>query len=180
MAELGASDAVQSIGMVLSQTTNSSVFGSAAYALGRANSAAALPVLLANRSRLGDNLSVDNAVDAMQEQVFKALEHPNPQTVDAIKATKSLWREEQKLKYTPLLLEIVKSQHFTFDARREALSRLLDDATTLPLDEEKLRLGAILPLVETDDAFKDEVASIHQKLNARVLTPTSVEPPPAK
>jgi hypothetical protein len=180
MAELGAPDAVETVGAVLSQTTNSAVFGSAAYALGRANSLQALSVLLSNRSRLGDNLSVDNAVEAMQEQVFQALEHPTQQTQDAIKATRSLWRKEQKERYTPLLLEIIKSKRISVSARQEALSRLLEDAATLPLAEEKQRLAIILPLVEGDNVFTEQTALINQKLAARVLPPTSIEPPSAK
>ncbi len=177
LSELAPEDALPSLGDVLSGTTNSAVFGTAAYALGRIKNRAALPLLVANRQRLGDNLSVDNAIEGMGDTVLETLKKPDdPQIIPAIKATRSLWREEQREQYLPLLREILLAKNILVDTRREALARLMDEAGQHPLAVEQERLIAIFPLVEKDAAFKDEIVLIQQKLNARIIQPLKMEP----
>jgi hypothetical protein len=180
LANLAPEKAVTAIGPVLSKTKDAAVFGSAAYALGRTNSLDALPELVANRSRLGDNLSVDNAVEALSGKVFETLKGSadNPRMIDAVKATRSLWREEQKAEYLPLLRNIVAAQTNPVEVRREALRRLIEDSNTVSLETAKQRLAPLVPLIEKQDAFKEEFLRIQQTLNVRVLEPTREQTTP--
>jgi HEAT repeat protein len=176
LAELAPEEALQPIGQVLSETTNPAVFGSAAYALGRINSPDALPLLVRNRLRLGDNLSVDNAIEATSGTVTSVLKKPSdPNILSAIQATRSLWREEQKATYSPLLREILADKILPPDVRREALKRLMEDADALPLDARKEHISALLPLVKTEDIFSDQVARMRLILNAQILPITRIE-----
>ncbi len=172
LSELAPEEALQPISEVLTDTTNSAVFGSAAYALGRINNRDALPVLVANRLRLGDNLSVDNAVEAMSDTVMKVLKKPtDPLIITAIKATRTLWRDEQKAVWRPLLRAIFVAKDAPIETRREALHQLHDDANRLPLEMAQKQLAELVPLIEKETSFKDELAAIQQVLNAQVLPP---------
>jgi hypothetical protein len=176
LAELAPEEALEPIGQVLSETTNPAVFGSAAYALGRINSPNALPLLVRNRLRLGDNLSVDNAIEATSGTVIALLKKPSdPKIVSAIQATRSLWREEQKATYSPLLREILADKTLPPEARREALKRLMEDADALPLDARKESITLLLSLVEGDDLFPDQVARMRLILNAQILPATRIK-----
>lgn len=176
LAELEPNEAIQPVGQILSNTTDPTVFGSAAYALGRTKSRDAIPLLVENRLRLKDNLSVDNALEAMSETILDILEQPSdPNIVSAIQATRSLWREEQKAEYTPLLQEILANRILSLDVRREALKRLTEDADMLSLDARKQQISIILSLVEGEEPFGEEVIRMRQILNAQILPITHVE-----
>lgn len=170
LAELAPEEALEPVGKILSETADPSVFGSAAYALGRINSSEAIPLLVENRLRLKDNLSVDNAIEAMIETVIAILKNPiDPNILPAIQATRSLWREEQKAEYTPLLRDILADKTCPTDTRRAALKRLMEDAKALLLSARKERISALLPLIEGEDVFSDEVARMRLILKAQIL-----------
>lgn len=176
LAELEPNEAIQPVGQILSNTTDPAVFGSAAYALGRTKSRDAIPLLVENRLRLKDNLPVDNAIEAMSETILEILEQPSdPNIVSAIQATRSLWREEQKAEYTPLLQEILANRTLSLDVRREALKRLTEDADMLSLDARKQQISIILSLVEGEEPFGEEVIRMRQILNAQLLPITRIE-----
>ena len=176
LAQLAPEDAIEPVGKVLAETTDPSVFGSAAYALGRTKSREAIPVLVENRLRLKDNLSVDNAIEATSETVIEILKQPTaPDIIPAIQATRSLWRDEQKEVYIPLLRDIVADEGLVVDVRRKALKRLMEDADMLRLDARKERIGALLPLVEGEDVFSNEIARMRLILNAQLLPITHIE-----
>jgi HEAT repeat protein len=170
LTSLAPDDAVQPVGKVLNETADPSVFGTAAYALGRTGSGDALPLLVTNRSRLGDNLSVDNAIGSMSTLVMDTLKNPtDPNIVYAIKATHSLWRKTQKDEYTPLLQRILADKTLALDVRKKAITRLMEDADSLSLDLRKQSISAILPLVEPEEAFQNEIDRMRLILNARLL-----------
>ena len=170
LAELAPEEVIEPVGTVLAETTDPSVFGSAAYALGRTKSREAIPLLVENRMRLKDNLSVDNAIEALSETVIEILKQPTDSyIIPAIQASRSLWREEQKGVYTPLLRDIVADEGLAVNVRRKALKRLMEDADALTLDARKERLSALLPLVEDEDVFSDEIARMRLILNAQLL-----------
>ena len=176
LAELEPNEAIQPVGQILSNTTDPTVFGSAAYALGRTKSRDAIPLLVENRLRLKDNLSVDNALETMSETILEILEQPSdPNIVFVIQATRSLWREEQKAEYTPLLQEILANRTLLLDVRQEALKRLTEDADTLSLNARKQQISIILSLVEGEEPFGEEVSKMRQILNAQLLPITRIE-----
>ena len=176
LAELAPEQALKPVGQVLSTTENPSVFGSAAYALGRIKSPEAIPLLVENRLRLGDNLSVDNAIEAASGTVLTILRQPSdPHIIPAIQATRSLWREEQKAEYAPLLRRVLADKTLPIDARREALKRLIEDADLLALDARKEQISALVPLVQGEGLFSTELDRMRQILGARILPAKRVE-----
>lgn len=176
LVELAPDEALEPVGKILSKTSDPSVFGSAAYALGRTNSQQAIPLLVRNRLRLGDNLSVDNAIEATSGTLVMILKTPtDPLIVPAIQATRSLWREEQKAEYTPLLRALLADTTLPLETRREALTRLMEDADLLTLGARKERLSDFLPLVDGEDAFATETARMRSILKAKVLPIIRVE-----
>jgi HEAT repeat protein len=170
LAALAPDQALQPIANLLTVTTNATVFGSAAYAMGALRSADAISVLVSNRLRLDDNLSVDNAIESSIAVVLETLENENdPHILSAIAATSSLWRQDQKLQYTPLLIGLVTNRDAPIGVRREALVRLIEDADSLPLEARKERVTSLLPLVEAEDVFGEQTKRMHGVLAATTL-----------
>jgi HEAT repeat protein len=177
LPKLTGTKAVAPLSQLLSTTDNKDVFGTAAYALGTVGAPEALPTLVANRLRLGDNLSVDNAINGMSSNVIAVLSRPSdPQITDAIAATRSLWREEQQKEYLPLLQNLVQDQSNAVAVRQAALQRLFDHAAHLPFEQEKAQLATVLPSIQQQPEFQKETEYINMRLNAQVLTPTRIEP----
>ena len=176
LAKLAPTTSHVQISEVLSRTTNAAVFGSAAYALGTTKSAEVIPVLVENRNRIGDNLSVDNAIASMSEQILQILEDPShKQIVPAIHATRALWREQQRSQYVPLLLDIVEDANTATGVRQAAVNRVIEQASALPLDQEKEILRKVLPSVDGIPAFSEESQHIRRRLDARILPPASIQ-----
>ena len=122
IATLTPTEAVEHIAPLLSTSTNPVVADTAAYALGLTGDPAVLPALMANCGRLGDNLSVDNAVQALSSNVFATLsDHQSPHLPDAIRATVSLWKPEQQAQFMPLLLQILQDPSTPQVTRRLAI-----------------------------------------------------------
>jgi HEAT repeat protein len=178
LPKLTGTKAVAPLSQLLSTTDNKDVFGTAAYALGTVGAPESLPTLVANRLRLGDNLSVDNAINGMSSNVIAVLSRPSdPQITDAIAATRSLWREEQQKEYVPLLQQLVQNRTAPVTVRQAALQRLLDHAAHQPFEQEKAQLAAILPSIQQQPEFQKETEYINQRLSAQVLTPNTGNSP---
>lgn len=175
LPKLTGTKAVAPLSQVLSTTENKDVFGTAAYALGNIGAPESLPTLVANRLRLGDNLSVDNAINNMSNNVLAILSRPSdPMITDAIAATRSLWREEHQKEYVPLLQQLVQNRTAPVAVRQAALHRLIDHAAHLPFEQEKAQLAAMLPSIQQQPEFQKETEYISMRLNAQVLTPNAV------
>ena len=177
IATITPTEALTHIAPLLSTATNPAVADTAAYALGLTGDPAVLHALMANRRRLGDNLSVDNAVQALSSNVFAALsDHQSPHLPDAIRATVSLWKPEQQAQFTPLLLQVLQEPATPIPTRELALNRLLEHASTLPLTEEKQLLSQIQPIAQRETAFAAFTNEINRRINATVLEPVAIEP----
>ena len=175
LTKLDQEKASTTVGTVLSNTTNSGVFGSAAYALGTVGTPDVLPALVENRMRLGDNLSVDNALNSMSNVIIEAISDPShPQIVSAIQATRALWQEEQKRTYVPLLNKLVEENGNPEAVQRAAAKRLLEHASSLPLEAEKKHLRQMLAAIENKAIFEDEQAYIQKRLKAEILAPAKI------
>ena len=170
LAQLAPKEAVEPIAALMATTTNAAVFGSAAYALGTTQSTSAIPVLVQHRLRLGDNLSVDNAIEASRPVILAMLQQHSEETVlAAIEATRSLWRQEDKQHYRPALIAIVADAQVPELARQRALARLIEDANDLPLQARKERIAEVLPVVENVPAFEGQVMQMRKILAAEPL-----------
>jgi len=89
---------------VFGKTSDSSVFGTAAFSLGQINKAAAMSALVENARRFPDSESCDAALVNMDTVVLETLNHPdNPVVINAIQATEHLWKDGQREKYVPAL-----------------------------------------------------------------------------
>jgi len=127
LSRLDSEQAFKPVANVLSNTTNSTVFGSAAYAMREMESPEVLAVLASNRHRLGDNLSVDNTITELFPVVTHVLADPSsPHISSAIDATKSIWQEQQRETVIHQLEEIVQNESASSAVRQQALERLLD------------------------------------------------------
>ena len=177
IATLTPTEAPKHIAPLLSTSTNPAVADTAAYALGLTGDPAVLPALMANRGRLGDNLSVDNAVQSLFSNVFATLsDHQSPHLPDAIRATVSLWKPEQQAQFTPLLLQVLQDTAIPASTRELTLNRLLEHASTLPLTEEKQLLAQIQPITQREPTFVAATNEIDRRINATVLHPIAIEP----
>ncbi len=95
LSRLDPKQAFKPVANILSNTTNSAVFGSVAYSLREIELPEVLAVLTENRYRLKDNLSVDNAITELFPVVTNVLANPSsPHISSAIDATKSIWQED--------------------------------------------------------------------------------------
>ena len=175
MSALAPSQAVAIVGNVLSGTTNSAIAGTAAYALGQTGDPSVLPALVANRSRLGDNLSVDNAIQTLSSNILAVLnDASSPYLPAAIEATKGLWTAEQKAEFVPLLLQIVSDTEVPISTKKAAATRLLDHAAHLRPDEEQKLLRAILPTLRQHDDLASETAEADRRAEGTRLEPVQI------
>lgn len=177
LVQLSPTQAIEQVSLVLSGTTNSAVFGSAAYALGQTRMPQAISALVANRDRLDDNLSVDNAINNMSDVITNILtEATHSQIFSAIEATRSMWKEEQQQQYIPLLLQMIKDPQNPIKARRAALKRLDGQAAAMPFAAGSGLRSQILELVADDPQFEAESQALRSANSFKVLAPVSVEP----
>ncbi|MCH7228751.1 HEAT repeat domain-containing protein [Haloferula sp. A504] len=170
LAILAPDQALGPVSNLLAKTSDPAVFGSAAYALGALRKPEAVAILARNRMRLGDNLSVDNAIEASASVVFDLLENPGrPNVGDAIDATRSMWRQEYKERYTPALLNILENETLELALRQRALTRLVEDAGQLDLPERKRRAALILAQVGEEEVFGEQISQLRAMQNATPL-----------
>jgi len=175
MSTLAPSQAVAIVGNVLSGTTNSAVAGTAAYALGQTGDPSVLPALVANRSRLGDNLSVDNAIQTLSTNILAVLnDAASPYLPAAIEATKGLWTAEQKAAYVPRLIRILSDPEVPIPTKKVAATRLLDHAAHLHPDEEQKLLRAILPTLRQQNDLASETAEADRREQGSRLEPVQI------
>ena len=160
------------IAEVLRQTADPSVFGTAAYALGRLQTIESLVALAQESGRFSDTGSCDAALAAQAATILALLRRPeDPRVAYAIRATRSLWRAEQRESWLPLLRALLTAE--SRSVREAALERLLEAARSRDFETEKQELTAVLPLIEGQPEFAEQARWIGSRLNATRLAPVA-------
>ena len=104
LVKLGGEDSLTPVRGVFEGTSNSSVFGTAAFCLGQINTAEAVSALIENIHRFPDSGSCDAALVNMDKVILETLSQPDsPAAISAIQATEHLWKDGQRKKYVPAL-----------------------------------------------------------------------------
>lgn len=168
---------------VLSNTSDPTVFGTAAYCLGNIKNASSVIALLRNAGRFPDSPAVGSALVDLDIIIEPILEEPNnPNILDAITATRYLWQPEQEAHYTASLRALLSTAPES--VRVAALDRLLEQLQSHSNEIERNELMEILPVVERQKALAVQVDKIQRRLSATVLRPntaqevTPIEGPP--
>ena len=165
LAMLGGDDSQNAIANVLSSTGDASIFGTAAFALGQFTNEAAVAALVENESRFPASGSPDAALVRLEPVILRMLQQPDePNRRLAVRATRHLWKEGQRERYLPLLMALVADASLA--TRAEAVERILDDAQSLPLEEEQRQLAAIARSVSADAGLSEYAVRIDARLRA--------------
>lgn len=180
LVKLAKDESLAPIRTVLQNTTESSVFGTAAFCLGQLNTAEAMSALAVNSLRFPDSGSCDAALVGMENVILETLKQPtSPQVIDAIAATEHLWKDGQREKYGSSLRSLLADSPLA--VRKVACERLIDAAGRLPFLQEKQELSSMLELVGQSAELAGYAARIRQRMGATVLIQkTSSEPVPAE
>lgn len=176
LAYLRDESAVNDIAAVLKTTKDKSVFGTASFSLGQLPSAASVIALVQNEKRFPDSASPDAVLVDMEPVILEMLRQPlEPHRTFAIEATRHLWKEGQRERYTPMLRDLVL--HAPLPTRKAALERLIEDAGQLPFREEQRQLAMLLPEVAPNPALADYARRIEDRLAAKLVEPDAYAVP---
>lgn len=157
---------------VLQKTNNSRVFGTAAFALGQIKSRESMIALVENLERFPESSSCGAALVDMEPVVLDVLKNSKDVgLIEAIRATQHLWREGQRGRYIPVLHELLRTAPPA--ARKTALERLLEEASTQEFDQEKRELAIILELIKDQAQFSEYQEKIRGRLTASLVMPSS-------
>lgn len=170
IGRLEGNDAIGTISEVFGRTQNPMIFGTAAFSLGQIKTTESMAKLVQNEDRFPNSGLPDAALVEMEDTILGVLTNPHDENLsDAIKATRHLWRKGQKERYVSKLHELLTTA--PLEIRKRALDRLLEVASSLRLDEEKLELKIILPLIAHQSELEEYSWRIQRRLNAIVLFP---------
>lgn len=176
LAQVDGEIAVPAIERVLETTRDEAVFGTAAFALGQVQTPESLASLVRHEARFPRTGSVDAAVVNMEDLILRLLQKPDDANIGyAIEATRHLWKDGQRERYTPLLRSLLGNSPLA--AQQAAVSRLIEDSRSLPLEREQQALSAILAAVANHPELADYVHQIQTRLNARPLVPNAAPIP---
>ena len=176
LAQVEGASAVSTIRSVLQTTTDEAVFGTAAFALGQIQTPEALAALVRNEARFPSSGSADAALVNMEDLILRILQKPDdPNITLAIEATRHLWKDGQRERYTPVLRSLLENSPLV--TQQAAVSQLIEDSRSLPLDKEQQALSAILPAIASNPQLADYAEQIQNRLNAKLLVPNA-EPIP--
>jgi hypothetical protein len=164
--------AVPVLADVLHKTTNSRVFGTAAFTLGQINNRVSMVALVQNIERFPESEACGAALVNMEDVIFNILKNTQDEKlIEGIRATRYLWREGQHERYIPILQGLLTSAPLA--ARKVALKRLLEEASTQDFDEEKQELITILGLIKDQTQLSEYQEKIRGRLSATLVTPSS-------
>jgi len=157
---------------VLRKTSDSRVFGTAAFALGQINTRQTMSALVQNIERFPESSSCDAALVEMGDVILDVIKNAQDERlIDGIRATRHLWREGQRARYIPALQGLLTTA--PPDARKAALERLLEAASTQEFEHEKRELTAILELIKDQDQLSEYQGRIRERLAATRVAPDS-------
>ena len=161
---------------VFEKTSDSSVFGTAAFCLGQINNAAAMSALVENTRRFADSESCDAALVNMDKVILETLNHPDsPAVINAIQATEHLWKDGQREKYIPELQGLLADNSLA--VKRASCERLIDAASRLPFAQEKQELSVVLKSIGPSPELNEYAEKIRQRMNATTLVPATASAP---
>ncbi|MCU0782577.1 MAG: HEAT repeat domain-containing protein [Verrucomicrobia bacterium] len=176
LAQVDGVASVPTISRVLETTSDDAVFGTAAFALGQIQTPESLAALVRNESRFPGSGSADAALVNMEDLILRILQRPeDPNIASAIEATRHLWKDGQRDKYTPLLRALVASSQLT--AQQAAIGRLIEESRSMPLEQEQRALSLILPSIANNPQLADYTQQIENRLNAKPLVPNAATIP---
>jgi hypothetical protein len=161
---------------ILQSTEEVSVYGTAAFALGQIKVPESMAALVNSASRFPDSGSCDAALVEMEGVVLQVLGTPDhANLIQAIGATRHLWKDGQSDHYIPLLRQLLSTAQL--EGKKAALDRLLDYAGTLDFQMEKALLETTLPLIAKQPELDGYRERIQQRLSATVVAPTGATVP---
>ena len=176
LVQVEGATAIEPIGRILASTTDETIFGTAAFALGEIHTSDSLITLLQNKDRFPGSGSPDAVLVNMEDLILVTLQDSsNPNVVFAIKATQHLWKDGQRERYIPLLQAVLASA--PLPAQEAAVERLIQDARSLSLEKEQEQLAAILPIISHNSALKEYGNQIQNRLSAKPLFPSAAPIP---
>jgi hypothetical protein len=176
LAQVDGEASVLTISRVLEGTSDETIFGTAAFALGQIQTPESLVSLVRNETRFPDSGSADAALVNMEDLILRILQHPNdPNVPYAVEATKHLWKDGQRDRYTPILRSLLENS--PLPAQEAAVRRLIEDSQALPLENEQQALAAILPAVAKNPQLTDYAQQIQRRLDAKPLVPNAAAIP---
>jgi hypothetical protein len=172
LMRIDRSRAVPVIADVLHKTTNSQVFGTAAFVLGQINNRESMIALVDNSGRFPESGACDAALVEMESVVLGILKNPQDEVLlRGIQATHHLWREGQRERYIPALLSLLRTAPLI--ARKAAIERLLEATSTREFEKEKQELGMILALIKDQRQLVEYQERITRRLSATVVPPSA-------
>ncbi|MBE0544456.1 MAG: HEAT repeat domain-containing protein [Verrucomicrobia bacterium] len=181
LMRIDGEQAAPTLAQVLRKTSDASVFGTAAFALGKIKNAESMIALVESLERFPESGSCDAALVGMEEVITDVLKNPeDPNLGYAIRATRHLWREGQRERYFPLLRQILITASGVM--RKASLDRLLEGASSLEFQQEKQELVPILEAISDQSELGEYQERIRLRLSATLLTPAAgntVPVPPA-
>ncbi|MGA3283337.1 MAG: hypothetical protein ABSD57_02610 [Verrucomicrobiota bacterium] len=161
---------------VFETTSDSSVFGTAAFCLGQINNTEAMSALAENARRFPDSESCDAALVNMDKVILETLNHPDsPVVINAIQATEHLWKDGQREKYVPALRGLLADGSLA--VKRASCERLIDAASRLPFAQEKQELAVVLESIGQSPELREYAEKIRQRMDATVLVPATASAP---
>jgi hypothetical protein len=164
--------AVPVLAEVLQKTTDSHVFGTAAFALGHINTRESMVAIVQNLGRFPESGACGAALVNMEDVIFIVLKNTQDERLaEGIQATRYLWREGQRDRYIPIIQGLLNSAPPV--TRKVALNRLLEEASTQDFEKEKIELTTILELIKDQPQLSEYQEKIRTRLAARVVTPSS-------
>lgn len=176
LVKLAGEESFTPIRGVFEKTSDSSVFGTAAFCLGQINNAAALSSLVENTQRFADSGSCDAALVNMDKVILETLKQSDsPTVISAIQATEHLWKDGQREKYVPALQLLLAGGSLA--VKKASCERLVDAAGRLPFPQEKQELAVILETIEQSPELRKYAEKIRQRMNATVLVPATDSAP---
>ncbi len=171
LSRLDPERALQPVADVLSGTTNSAVFGSAAYAMRDIDLPEVLATLTKNRHRMDDNISVDNTITELFPVVTNVLANPSSTYIShAIDATQSIWQEQQRTIIIQQLEDIVTNTSVSPSVRQQAAGQLLEFSKILPREDRRELLDR-LSAITSDPQIGKVREEIRRESGVRRLAP---------
>ena len=170
LVKLANQEAFVPVRDVLVKTSDSAIFGTAAYCLGQINTTDAMSALVENSRKFPDSASCDAALVNMEKVILDALSHPErPQVLNAIQATEHLWKDGQREKYVAALRGLLSNSPPA--VRKASCERLVEVAGQLPFAQEKQELSKVLDSIGQSPELADSSEKIRRRMGATVLSP---------
>ena len=172
LGQLDGETAIPVLAEILGRASVSSVYGTAAYALGQFKSEETMVVLARCRDRFPGRGSCDVVLEKMDEYIFDVLSQPDhPHVEESIVATRSLYSAEHIDRCMPLLKDILTTG--ASPVRKEALDRILEIIRTSDYHVVQRELREVLPLIENQPELSNYAERIRLRLSAVPLRPIS-------